>query len=481
MSRNKLYSLSRRGFLRHAVGAAALGGLASLGGRTRVAAQEQTSEMSLWLQEVGSQFAGQTIRIATESTAPSRIISELAAEEFTRLTGIDISWSLLPLDQVLSKITDDTRRQSASNDIYYLDQSWLGRFVNDTLDPQTYLSNPGNELNMPGFDFEDFLTPLVDYTASYEGRLVGMPYDIPIFLMVYRRDVFDELNLQPPTTMAEYLETARIINEAELTNEDGSRIYGTVGQWQAGHYALQCDWTAWLWSHGGSHFGADGQITINDERAVEAANYMLQLGQYMPSEATTYDWGGQAVALANGAGAMAITWSEVFPLFDAPDVSKIIGLMETAPLPAEIALRTAAETSFDENPGIAHQGGSCIAISEYSRVQDAAWVFMQWATSSDVSTRASLAGGGSSPTRQSNYDDPRTLESAVVGAGTTRHFPAILEAINNRMGTEPHYPGWADASATGGPIPTELGKMVTGEQDVQTTLDNMAAAIQASL
>jgi hypothetical protein len=49
------------------------------------------------------------------------------------------------------------------------------------------------------------------------------------------------------------------------------------------------------------------------------------------------------------------------------------------------------------------------------------------------------------------------------------------------MGTEPHYPGWADASATGGPIPTELGKMVTGEQDVQTTLDNMAAAIQASL
>jgi hypothetical protein len=45
------------------------------------------------------------------------------------------------------------------------------------------------------------------------------------------------------------------------------------------------------------------------------------------------------------------------------------------------------------------------------------------------------------------------------------------------MGTEPHFPGWAAASGTGGPIPTELGKMTTKTQDIKTTLDNIAKAI----
>jgi multiple sugar transport system substrate-binding protein len=99
---------------------------------------------------------------------------------------------------------------------------------------------------------------------------------------------------------------------------------------------------------------------------------------------------------------------------------------------------------------------------------------MQWATSSDITTRASLLGGGATPMRKSNFTDERIKANNKVTAGTTRHFDVTLDAITNWMGTEPHLPPWASLSVDSFAI--ELGKMTTGQQDIPTTLDNMAKA-----
>jgi len=74
---------------------------------------------------------------------------------------------------------------------------------------------------------------------------------------------------------------------------------------------------------------------------------------------------------------------EFFPWWDDPEASKVSGLMEAAVPPAPAApLRT--ETGFGEIPGVGHQGGSSLAVSKYSKNQDAAWLFAQWATSFDT-------------------------------------------------------------------------------------------------
>jgi multiple sugar transport system substrate-binding protein len=145
----------------------------------------------------------------------------------------------------------------------------------------------------------------------------------------------------------------------------------------------------------------------------------------------------------------------------------------------ELELRSKDDTSFDEVPAIGHQGGSCIALSRYSQNVDAAWVFLQWATSAPTGIAA--AESSNTPVRLSAFEAPNVQAKATVTAGTTRHFPAVLKVIRERMGTEPHFPGWALVSGTGGPVPTELGKMTTGTQDVATTLANIKAAIEASI
>ena len=95
----------------------------------------------------------------SEETPPSRAIINLKAALFEELTGITVNWEVVPLDQVLAKVSQDAATQAGANDIYYFDQAWVGRFINDTFDPrELFESKP--DLAMPNYNIDDFLEPL---------------------------------------------------------------------------------------------------------------------------------------------------------------------------------------------------------------------------------------------------------------------------------------------------------------------------------
>ena len=196
------------------------------------AAATQPEEIVAFLRDVGGQFRGTTIRVVSEETPPSRAIINLKKEMFEDITGITVNWEVVPLDQVLAKVSQDAASKLGANDIYYFDQAWVGRFINDTYDPRELLDQKP-DLAMPNYNIEDFLEPLVRHIAMYGDKMIGFPCDVPIFMYFYRKDIYDELGLQPATTMEEYLENARIINEAK----SGEGTYGTVGQMKSGNYA----------------------------------------------------------------------------------------------------------------------------------------------------------------------------------------------------------------------------------------------------
>jgi multiple sugar transport system substrate-binding protein len=413
------------------------------------------ADVTKFLTDVGGQFRGTTIKVVTEDTPPGTAIRALMEEQFIPVTGINVEWEVVPLDQVLSKVSVDAAQKLGQNDIYYIDQAWVGRFINDAFDPRELLREKP-DLAFPNYNIDDFLQPLIDHIASYGGKMIGFPCDVPIFLYMYRTDIYQELGLEPAATLAKYLANAKAINEAK----SAQGVYGTVGQMRSGHYSLACDMTAYVWGHGGSVFTADGKCSLNDAEAIAGIDYMRELQTYMPSAVTTYDWGGQATAIQQGQGGQVLTWGENFPGWDDPTESHVSGLMQPAVPPAAAALRPPDQAGFEETPEVGHQGGSAYCLSRYSKQADAAWVFLQWATSADTQTRASILGGGASPMRRSTYDDPRVAAMKQVGAGTTRHFDAMLQTIETRMGTEPHLPRWP-AIATD-VIAVELGKLTTG-------------------
>jgi len=129
--------MDRRTFLRTAgklgLGAGALGaaGMLPTGPRGGFISQaqaqgiQQDPDMMKWLADVGKQFAGQTIRLATESTPPSNAINSSLKQFFEQATGINVEIEVLPLEQVLQKLTLDVASGLGSYDLYYIDQSWM--------------------------------------------------------------------------------------------------------------------------------------------------------------------------------------------------------------------------------------------------------------------------------------------------------------------------------------------------------------------
>lgn len=477
--------MDRRSFLRAAgklgLGAGALAAGSHLAARSGfgfvspAAAQgvEFQGDMMAWLKEAAKPFAGQTVRLATESTPPSNAINSALKPFFEEATGIKVEIETLPLEQVLQKLTLDVASGLGTYDLYYLDQSWMAAFSGDVVDPrEKYEAN--KDLAMPNYNFDDFLKALVDGISMYDGVMVGVPYDIPIFIQMYRSDLFQELGLAPASTMQEFLENAQKIQEAK-----GPTIYGTTGQMKSGHYSLECDWTAWLWGHGGSIFGTDGMFAGNDAQGIEAMEYWVELKKNMPPGVTQWTWDGQGQSVAQGIAGTVLSWGEFFPSWDNPDSSTVSGLMEATVPPAANALRTVDQTGYGEIPGVGHQGGSSLAVSKYAKSQDAAWLFAQWATSPETQVWITVLGGGTGPTRESAYSDPRVKANAKPGiAGTTRHLDAVRDTIANHMGSEPDLPEWPElANDT---IPVELGRFFAGEYDSpKAAMDSIKEKVDA--
>ncbi|MEM7299701.1 MAG: extracellular solute-binding protein [Pseudomonadota bacterium] len=469
--------MDRRTFLRSAamlgLGAGVLGT-----GMTRpflptpalAAGLEPDAEVLKWVKDVSAPFKGTTLRLATESTPPSNAINSQLKKYFEEASGINVEIEVLPLEQVLQKLTLDIASQLGTYDLYYIDQSWAASVSRDVFDPREQLKEKP-ELAMPNYNIDDFLPALVDGIAKYEDRWVGVPYDIPIFIMMYRKDIYEKMGFKPPATLDEYYDQAKAI-----TDEMGPNMYGATGQMKSGHYSLECDWTAWLWGHGGSIFNTDGKFSGNDERGLEAMDYWTKLWKTMPPGVTGWTWDGQGQSVAQGVAATMMSWGEFFPYFDDPDATKVSGLIEAVRCPQpKHALRTVEQTGYGEIPGVGHQGGSSLAVSRNSKNPDPAWIFMQWATSFDTQVLITALGGGTGPTRESVYDDPRIKANARVGAGTTRHLDVVRETIAKDMGSEPDLPQWAELSND--TIPVRLGKYFAGEYgSAKEAMDDIAQA-----
>ena len=106
----------------------------------------QDASVTQWLKDVGSPFKGTKIRYTSEATPPTVVLDKLK-REFTDPTGIEVEIEIVPLEQVLAKATQDVQGQLGTYDIYYLDQSWVATFSQDTVDPIAVLqgqAGPGD-------------------------------------------------------------------------------------------------------------------------------------------------------------------------------------------------------------------------------------------------------------------------------------------------------------------------------------------------
>lgn len=175
---------------------------------------------------------------------------------------------------------------------------------------------------IPQYSAEEKLLPLDEYfdkyadeyqlddlnegmreAMSYDGKLYGVPMQAQMFIMAYRKDVFDELGLTAPTTFEELRAAAKAIQD------EGKIKYPIALPWLASA-DIVTGYDAAMGSLGAPFTDPD-KLTANFDspEAKQAFEEMLSLKEFMDPEVTTFDQPAVQQQMYNGSAAIAIMFS----------------------------------------------------------------------------------------------------------------------------------------------------------------------------
>lgn len=159
---------------------------------------------------------------------------------------------------------------------------------------------------------EDVIRPLDDLIATHgadipanqlvtiDGKVMAIAFMANAQHLVYRKDVLEEIGVEPPKTYEELLAAAKMIREKGI-------MQNPVGGPFAAGWNLAEEFVNMYIGEGGEFFNAGtAEVSINNEKGVAALNMMKSLTEYMnpdflthDSNATSAEWEAGNVALMN--------------------------------------------------------------------------------------------------------------------------------------------------------------------------------------
>ncbi len=235
--------------------------------------------------------------------------------------------------------------------------------------------------------------PSVVASQTVDGKLVAMPMYTDAPAMFYRKDLLDKYGKQPPKTWKEMAETAKEIQDKERAAGQKD-MWGFVFQGSA-YEGLTCNALEWVASAGGGHIvETNGDITINNEKAAAALDMAKSwIGTISPQGALAYKEEEARGVWQTGNSVFMRNWPYAYALGNGAD-SAIKGKFSVAPLPAGSDGEAPASTL----------GGWNVAVSKYSKSQDAAIELVKFLTSAETQKKRAVELSNM-PTIAALYDD----------------------------------------------------------------------------
>ncbi len=319
--------------------------------------------------------SGKTIHFLTYKHPWSDAI-QASLGEFTELTGIKVEMEVVPEQQARQKLAVEMAAGGVAVDVFFTSlhvEKKLYSAANWYQDLKAYMDNP--LLTSPDYDYEDFFEGARNGAATDQGTITAMPLNISPFIFYYRKDLFEQAGLTPPTTLQQVREYAELLHNPP-------EVYGFVNRGLRN--ANVTTWSFALRSMGGSYFEQDGVTpALNTPAAIRATEwYAGLLRDYGPPGAINFNWNESISIFGQGKAAMSYDSSDLVVQLEDPDKSKVVGRVGYMLVPP------------DEETGISdHNNGlNALAISNGSKNKEAAWLFIQWATGKEMTLKAQLAG-----------------------------------------------------------------------------------------
>ena len=310
---------------------------------------------------------GETVTFLVNSNPIGNLLVENEAD-FEELTGIDLVVDTYSEQQMRQRLMTVMNAQSDEVDVFMTLPSREGMqfaaagWYHD-------LSDFAENSVAPDYDFDGFGQALID-AAVFDGALTGVPLNIEGPLLYYRTDVFEECGLEVPEDLTALPETAAAIKEC---NPD-IVPFASRGLAAATPYTF----AGFLHNMGGQYI-VDGKSALcSDEGKAAIALYADLLQNYGPPGVVNYSFQQLSTLYREGRSAMSFQSSNEFPT-----------VMEGGARMEDTGI-----TVLPAGPGGSHPTviGWALAISAHSENPEAAWYFLQWATSPEMQAKMALEG-----------------------------------------------------------------------------------------
>jgi multiple sugar transport system substrate-binding protein len=236
-------------------------------------------------------------------------------------------------------------------------------------------------------------------TMKFDGQQYGVPTDLSLHFLYYRKDLIDAL-LADDAAKAKYSEIAQqhlgkpmepkspeewtwedfVANAlyfSQSVNPDSPTRYGTVIQAKNLLFNMMV-FHSWPRSYGGNWMDDQGNITVDSEAyrtALSMAKMLFDLGA-TPPDSTSYEYAEANAAFSSGQVAAMVQWNAAA---------------------AELAAAQAATATFAPPSGpdgrFTHIHGLGLGLNKAAENKEGAIAFLQWLSTEEAALAYARAGG----------------------------------------------------------------------------------------
>ncbi|MEV7236282.1 sugar ABC transporter substrate-binding protein [Streptomyces sp. NPDC051020] len=400
---------------------------------------------------------GDAVNVLMVNNPQMTELQKLTAKHFTKETGIEVNFTVLPENDVRDKISQDFANQAGQYDVATISNYEVPIYAkNDWLHPlDEYVAKD------TAFDQQDVLAPLTKSLTAADGKLYAEPFYGESSFLMYRKDVFAEKGL----TMPDRPTWQQVADLAAKADRARPGMKGICLRGLPGWGEVMAPLTTVVNTMGGTWFTKDWKARLTAPEFKKATTFYVDLvrkhGEAGAAQA------GYAECLNNLTQGKSAMWY---------DATAAAGSLEAANSPVKGKIGyVQAPVERTKSSGWLYTWAW--GIQKASKKSDSAWKFISWASSKKYEELVGKEiGWANVPAgkRTSTYRNPAYVAEAKAFSEVTLAAIGSAQPENPGVQERPapgiQFVGIPEFTDLGTKVSQEISAAIAGRQSVDEAL-----------
>jgi sorbitol/mannitol transport system substrate-binding protein len=417
----------------------------------------------------GGAAGSKTVRVLMVNNPQMVDLQKLTKDNFTKQTGINVEFKVLPENDVRDTIAQDVANQAGQYDVitisnfevpFYAKNGWLTS-MSEYIDKD------------PSFDQADILKGMSESLTAEDGKIYGEPFYGESSFLMYRKDVFKKKGL----TMPEHPTWQQVADFAAKTDGAEPGMKGICLRGLPGWGEVFAPLTTVVNTFGGTWFTKDWKAQVNAPEFKAATNFYVDLvRKHGEAGASQAGFTECLNSFGQGKAAMWYDATSAAASLEDPKSSKVAGKVGYVFAPV-------AKTNYS-----GWLWTWSWVMPKTTKNADNAWKFVSWASGKDYERLVGRQLGWSripDGKRESTYRIPEYQQAAKafykVTLASIDHADPANPGLQPRPTLGVQYVGIPEFADLGTKVSQSVSAAIAGKTSVQSALsDGQSLADQAA-